>query len=122
MDQAAQPEPPVELPGHRLMLFKKRLDGCGDPTNAGNWRARIGHLPPHQHDQVEAKKEESQAGDSVLDSNYLVIGRENIFSPKAELMVFVAMLMRVIFVVRINRGRSVHFFEKVTCPLSREKA
>ena len=58
--------------------------------------------------RVKPKKEENQPGDSVLDADHLVIGRENILSPKTELMMFMLRVcMRIVGDVA-DRRRSVH--------------
>ena len=49
--------------------------------------ARVGELPAHQHHQREAEEEEQQAGDGVLDADDLVVGREDVLAPEAELLV-----------------------------------
>src|SRR6266704_1316986 len=71
--------------------------------------ARIGQLPPHQHDQGKTEEQKKQPGKSVLDADHLVIGGENIFSPPPELV----MLMLGVLAVRVGAGfersGSIHF-------------
>ena len=42
----------------------------------------ISQLPPHQHHQRKTEEQKDQATDAVLDSDDLVVGREDIFAPK----------------------------------------
>jgi hypothetical protein len=49
--------------------------------------ARVGELPAHQHHQREAEEQEQQAGDRVLDADDLVVGREDVRAPEAQLFV-----------------------------------
>ena len=51
--------------------------------------ARIRQLPAHQHHERETEEEKNQPADPVLDADDLVIGRENVFPPEAELVVLV---------------------------------
>src|SRR6266581_3888301 len=79
--------------------------------------ARIGQLPPHQHHQGKTEEEENQSGESVLDADHLVVGRENIFSPPPELVMLAchagAVQRRVWIVMRFDRSGSVHFRRKL---------
>ena len=52
-----------------------------------NRAARIGQLITHQHHQAETEEEEQEAGDGVLDADHLVIDREDVLPPEAELLV-----------------------------------
>ena len=61
---------------------------------------RIRQLPAHHHHEREAEKQEDQPGDHVLDPDHLVIRREDVFPPPAELVVIVAITV----VMRIVRG------------------
>ena len=48
---------------------------------------RVGELPAHQHHQRKAEEQEQEAGDGVLDADDLVVGREDVLAPEAELLV-----------------------------------
>ena len=65
--------------------------------------AGIGQLPPHDHHQREAEEQEQQAGNRVLNADHLVIDREHVFPPEAELLVMLA-----------DRGRA----HRCTCVLA----
>jgi hypothetical protein len=43
-------------------------------------------LPAHQHHQAKAKEQEYEPTKTVLNPDHLVVCRENIFSPKPELV------------------------------------
>ena len=74
----------VELRQHDAA---RRLVGAEQAADQRNRRARIGQLLPHQHHQREAEEQEQQAGDRVLDADDLVIDREDVLPPEAELFV-----------------------------------
>ena len=58
-------------------------------ADQGNRLAGIGDLPAHHHHQREAEQQEEQAGHGVLDADYLVIDREDVGLPEAELVMLV---------------------------------
>ena len=55
--------------------------------SSGSALAGIGELPAHQHHQREAEEQEQQARDRVLDADYLVVDREDVLAPEAQLLV-----------------------------------
>src|SRR5437588_6830014 len=92
---------------------------------ANHWQrlTRISQLPPHQHHQGKTEEEENQARESVLDTDYFVVGRENIFSPPPELVMLMSSIVPVRLVMRFacragfwrrrNRSGSIHFKRKL---------
>ena len=69
---------------------------CAGPENKGekladywNGLTGISQLPPHQHHQGKAQKQERESTETVLDPDDLMVCGENIFSPKPELVVLV---------------------------------
>src|SRR5258705_10925341 len=81
--------------------------------------ARIGQLPPHQHHQGKTEEEEDQPGESILDADHFMVGRENIFSPPSKLVMLtcgagavrrqvLAFIVMSILAVRLERSGSVH--------------
>ena len=75
--------------------------------------ARIRQLPAHHHHQAKAEEQEKQPGDAVLDADDFVVGGENVFSPKPELVMLVSGVVPVRFVMGFNRSGSVHFRKKL---------
>ena len=61
--------------------------------NQRNWLIRFCQLLAHDQHQHETKKQEHQRGDTVLDADDFVIGTEDIFRPKALLMVMLFVRM-----------------------------
>src|SRR5438105_7136699 len=55
--------------------------------------ARPAELQPHQDHQAETEEQKAQRGDSVLDADPLVIGRENVLSPERKRVTGDAMLL-----------------------------
>ena len=49
--------------------------------------ARVGEVPAHEHHQPEPEEQEQKAGDGVLDADDLVVRREDVLTPEAELFV-----------------------------------
>jgi hypothetical protein len=88
----------------RLMLIKKTLNW----TDHGQHLTGISQLPTHQHHQAEAKKQKDQAADAVLNSDDLVVGRKNVFTPPTEFVVFVFSGVSVRIVMRFETRGSVH--------------
>ena len=54
-----------------------------------NCAIRISDAPPHHHHQEKSERQKDERGKSVLDTDRLVIGRENVFPPKRNLMMIV---------------------------------
>jgi len=75
--------------------------------------AGVGQLPAHHHHEAKTKEQKRQATEPILDADHLMIGRENVFSPEAELMVLVLMSVAMAVFVRViagfNRSRGIHF-------------
>jgi hypothetical protein len=74
----------VELWEHRATRHARFAEQPADQRQRG---ARIRELPAHQHHQRKAEEEEKQAGDAVLDADDLVVGREDVVAPEAQLFV-----------------------------------
>src|SRR5437773_631027 len=70
----------------------------------GDVLAWIRELPAHQHHEGKTEEEKNQAADSVLDADHLVVGRDNVFPPKRELVMIVPMVVVVggMFGVRLR--------------------
>src|SRR5437773_7549263 len=83
--------------------------------------AGIRQLPAHQHHQAEAKEEEHQPAEAILNSDHFVVGGKNIFSPPSELVMLVRGVVRMRFVMGVNGSRSVHFRRKLRWLISEEK-
>jgi hypothetical protein len=79
-----RPELVVELGQHRAARHARLAE---QPAEQRQRAARIGELVAHQHHQRKAKEQEQQAGDRVLDADHLVVGREDVLAPEAELFV-----------------------------------
>ena len=79
-----RPELVVELREHRPARHARLTEEVADQRQRG---ARVGQVPAHQHHQREAEEQEQHAGDGVLDADHLVIGREDVLPPEAELLV-----------------------------------
>ena len=56
--------------------------------------AGIRQLPAHEHHQAEAKEEEHQGSQAVLNADHLVVGREDVLSPERQLAVMFVVMMR----------------------------
>jgi hypothetical protein len=65
--------------------------------------AGIRQLPAHQHHEREPEKEEDEPGNAVLDSDHLVVGRDDVLPPKGEFVVVVSVIvvMRIVFGMRL---------------------
>ena len=79
-----RPELVVELGEHRPARHARLAEERADQRQRG---ARVGELPAHEHHQRKAEEQEQEAGDGVLDADDLVIGREDVLAPEAELLV-----------------------------------
>ena len=101
----------VELGQHRAARHARLAEELADERQRG---ARVGELPAHQHHQREAEEQEQQAGDGVLDADDLVVGREDVLAPEAELLV-----MGVVRDVRLGCGDSCHSWGSLIRALSR---
>src|SRR5204863_5203431 len=75
----------------------------------------------HQHHQAKTEEQERQAAQTVLNSDHFVVSRENVLSPKSELVMLVCRVMRVWLGMRLNRCRSVHFRKKLQGLILKEK-
>jgi len=82
---------------------------------ANDWQRLTGirQLPPHHHHQAEPEEEEYHATKAVLDSDHLMVGGKNIFSPPSELVMLMSSVVLVRFVMRRDRSGSVHFRKKL---------
>jgi cytoskeletal protein RodZ len=56
-------------------------------------------LPTHSEHQEEAKEEEREPSDRVLDPNDLVVSRKHVFSPETLIMVMI--VIRLVGVVSV---------------------
>src|SRR6266853_2026204 len=83
--------------------------------------AGIRQLPAHQHHQAESKEEEHQPAEAVLNSDHFVVGGKNVFTPPSEIVMLMRRVVRVRFVMGVNRSRSVHFRRKLRWLISEEK-
>src|SRR5436190_1776120 len=81
----------------------------------------IRQLPAHHHHQAKTEEQERESAQTVLDPDHFMVGRENVFSPKSELVMLVCRVMRVWLVTRLNRCRSVHFRKKLQGLILKEK-
>ena len=79
-----RPELVVELGQHGPAGHARIAEDLPERRQRGAW---IGELPAHQHHQREAKQEEQQACDGVLDPDDLVVGGEDVRTPEAERLV-----------------------------------
>jgi len=75
--------------------------------------ARISQLEAHQHHQAKAEEQERETAQTVLNSDHLMVGGENVFSPPPELVMLMSSVMPVRFVMGFNRSGSVHFGKKL---------
>ena len=114
----------IELRRHFAVRHGIGAENVGQPFTDDRQRLTgIGQLPAHQHHQGKAKKQKDQATNSVLNADHLVIGGEDVFSPKTELVVLMFVPCFVMmFVVRFERSGSVHFEKKVSRSISKGKA
>jgi hypothetical protein len=78
-------------------------------------------LPAHHHHQTKTEKQECQAAQAILNPDHFVVGRENVFTPKSELVMLVCRVVHVRFVMGINGSRSVHFSRELTVVNIEEK-
>ena len=71
-------------------------------SHEGDRFSRIGNLPAHHHHEAEPEQKKQQPGETVLDADDLVVRGENIFAPKAQLLVrrLVALEMSNLFLFR----------------------
>ena len=74
----------VELGQHDAAGHARLAEEAADDRQR---RAGVGELKAHQHHQREAEEQEQQAGDRVLDPDRLVVDREDVLAPEAELRV-----------------------------------
>jgi hypothetical protein len=56
-----------------------------------------------------------------LNPDHFVVGGENIFTPKSELVMIMCRVVRVWFVMGIDGSRSIHFSRKLTVVNIEEK-
>ncbi len=64
------PELVVEVGEHRPARHARLTEERAEQRQR---TPRVGELPPHQHHQREAKEEEQEAGDGVLNADDLVV-------------------------------------------------
>jgi hypothetical protein len=57
-------------------------------------------LPSHQHHQTKSELHETERHEAVLDADGFVVGGENVFAPKARLV----MLVVTVIVVSMRGG------------------
>jgi hypothetical protein len=62
----------------------------------------IGKLPAHDHHEREAEEQKAQRGQTVLNSDHLVIDGENVLSPEPKLMMAVPLIMIMVAVVIVS--------------------
>ena len=103
-----RPELVVELGEHRPARHARLAEERANQRQRG---ARVGELPAHEHHQRKAEEEEQEAGDGVLDADDLVIGREDVLAPEAELFV-----MGFVRDVRLGCGDSCWLTHAVCSP------
>src|SRR4029077_8215162 len=80
----------------------------------------IGELPSHQHHEAETEEKENQPTEAVLNPDDFVVGREDVLTPKAELVVLVAVVVVMRFVMGFERCGCVHF-RRIRALISKEK-
>jgi len=74
----------VELGEHDAHRCLRVAEPAADDRNR---MERIRQLKPHQHHQAETEQQKQQPGDGVLDTDHLVVHREHVLAPEAQLLV-----------------------------------
>jgi hypothetical protein len=88
-----------------------RVGGAEQRADHRNRRARVGELIPHEHHQRETEEKKEQAGDRVLNSDDLVIQREDVLPPEAKFLMCMFMGMLVSVPVR-RRAEGRHVVQR----------
>ena len=64
-------------------------------------------LPAHHQHQHETEEKEDQAGETVLNADHLVVGGENVFPPRIQLVMVVVVCV-IVRRVGVCGGGGIH--------------
>ena len=99
-----------EQPYHAVLVFSESVvaeEGVEQGADHRHRHARVGELPAHDHHEHEPEEQKDQAGNPVLDPDDLVISRDDVFLPEAELVMIVVAVL-VVVVVSVGSERCCH--------------